>query len=95
MLLEASAPSNEDLEEGKGILSAALQPRFHILGVIRSQSLLLQGLQTKFVFVLWYCFHFKGFISESRESFLEPSGVSMVTGLSGPGGKPAFTPLSD
>lgn len=53
---------------------------------VRSQRLILQGLQSNLVFVLWGCFHFKGFTSESRESFLEPSGVSMVTGLSGPEG---------
>lgn len=51
---------------------------------VRSQRPLLQGLQTKFAFVLRCCFHFKGSISKLRESFLEPSGVSMVTGLSGP-----------
>ena len=51
---------------------------------VRSQRLLLQGLQTKLAFVLRCCFHFKVSTSESRESFLEPSGVSMVTGLSGP-----------
>lgn len=53
---------------------------------VRSQRLILQGLQSNFVFVLWCCFHFKGFASESRESFLEPSGVSMVTSWSGPEG---------
>lgn len=31
----------------------------------------------------WGCFHFKGVLS-LRESLLAPSGVSMVTGLSGP-----------